>query len=276
MAAWHASATGRRGGRVNGLFRSGDRDGASASFGPPSTASPDRGGAAIDRASARCRDQNSGSYDLQSPKRRPDDLAERIERNEPLHLLVDSTGVKSYGEGEWLDQKHNVRSRRRWRKLHLAVDADTHEIAAVELTPDDVGDVSALPDLLDQIERPVASMIGNGAYDGQAVYDAVAKRHPEAAVIIPPRSTAVSERPRRRSVTNILRDGSTAWTCWLAAEFGIFPTEPGRNGNVQIQDHHRPTPTRPDTAQPKDRGEDRLQRSQSHDRLGMPVSVRVK
>jgi hypothetical protein len=58
--------------------------------------------------------------------------------------------VKIYGEGEWLDQKHGVRSRRRWRKLHLAVDADTQEIAAVELTPDDVGDVSALPDLLDQ------------------------------------------------------------------------------------------------------------------------------
>jgi hypothetical protein len=62
-------------------------------------------------------------------------LPQRVERNEPLHLLIDSTGVKIYGEGEWLDQKHGVRSRRRWRKLHLAVDADTHEIAAVELTP---------------------------------------------------------------------------------------------------------------------------------------------
>ena len=59
-------------------------------------------------------------------------LPKRIERNEPLHLLVDSTGVKIYGEGEWLDQKHGIRSRRRWRKLHLAVDADTHEIAAVD------------------------------------------------------------------------------------------------------------------------------------------------
>lgn len=52
-------------------------------------------------------------------------LPKRIERNEPLHLLVDSTGVKIYREGEWLDQKHGVRSRRRRRKLHLAVDADT-------------------------------------------------------------------------------------------------------------------------------------------------------
>jgi hypothetical protein len=48
-------------------------------------------------------------------------LPERVERDEPLHLLVDSTGIKIYGEGEWLDQKHGVRSCRRWRKLHLAV-----------------------------------------------------------------------------------------------------------------------------------------------------------
>jgi hypothetical protein len=118
-------------------------------------------------------------------------LPQRVERNEPLHLLIDSTGVKIYGEGEWLDQKHGVRSRRRWRKLHLAVDADTHEIAAVELTPDDVGDVSALPDLLDQIEEPVGSVTADGAYDGDAIYDEVLQRHPAARVIIPPRSTAI-------------------------------------------------------------------------------------
>ena len=71
-------------------------------------------------------------------------LPKRIDRTEPLHLL--------YGEDEWLDQKHGIRSRRRWRKLHLGVDADTHEIVAVELTPDDVGDISVMPDLLDQID----------------------------------------------------------------------------------------------------------------------------
>src|ERR1700679_3345639 len=58
-------------------------------------------------------------------------LLQRIERNEPLHLLIDSTDVKIYGEGEWLDQKHGVRSRRRWRKLHLAVDAGTHELVEI-------------------------------------------------------------------------------------------------------------------------------------------------
>jgi hypothetical protein len=118
-------------------------------------------------------------------------LPQRIDRNEPLHLLIDSTGVKIYGEGEWLDQKHGVRSRRRWRKLHLAVDANTHEIAAVELTPDDVGDVSALPDLLDQVGDPVGSITADGAYDGDTVYDEMLRRYPAARVIIPPRSTAI-------------------------------------------------------------------------------------
>src|SRR4051794_9847959 len=118
-------------------------------------------------------------------------LPQRVERNEPLHLLVDSTGVKIYGEDEWLDQKHGIRSRRRWRKLHLAVDADAQAIAAVELTPDDVGDVTVLPDLLDQIERPLGSVTTDGAYDGETVYDEVRYRHPAARVIVPPRSTAV-------------------------------------------------------------------------------------
>src|SRR6202041_202869 len=94
-------------------------------------------------------------------------LLKRIERAEPLLLLGDGTGLKIYGEGEWLDQKHGIRSRRRWRKLHLGIDADTQEIVAVELTPDDVGDITEVPHLLDQIEVDVASMTADGAYDGQ-------------------------------------------------------------------------------------------------------------
>jgi hypothetical protein len=57
---------------------------------------------------------------------------------EPLRLLVDSTGLKIYGEGEWLDEKRGIRSPRRWRKLHLGVDADTHKIVAAELTSDGI------------------------------------------------------------------------------------------------------------------------------------------
>ena len=142
-------------------------------------------------------------------------LPKRIDRAEPLHLLVDSTGLKIYGEGEWLDQKHGIRSRRRWRKLHLGIDADTHEIVAVELTPDDIGDISEIPDLLDQIDADVASMTADGAYDGRAVYDAVAERHPEAAVIIPPRMTAVPDgttaAQRDKHLATIADHGRISW-----------------------------------------------------------------
>ncbi|HET6239729.1 MAG TPA: transposase [Acetobacteraceae bacterium] len=74
-----------------------------------------------------------------------------------------------------------MRSRLRWRKLRLGIDAVAHEIVASELTADDVGDVFEMPVLLDQIDAEVASMTADGAYDGEAVYDAVAERHPEAA-----------------------------------------------------------------------------------------------
>ena len=142
-------------------------------------------------------------------------LPKRMDHAEPLHLLVDSTGLKIYGEGEWLDQKHGIRSRRRWRKLHLALDAGTQEIVAVELTPDDAGDIAEVSDLLDQIGAEVAAVTADGAYDGQVVYDVVAKRHPQAAVIIPPRITSVVSETtvsqRDKHLTTIAERGRMSW-----------------------------------------------------------------
>jgi hypothetical protein len=142
-------------------------------------------------------------------------LLKRPDHAEPLDLLLDSTGLKIYGEGEWLDQKHGIRSRRRRRKLHLGIDTVTHEIVALELTPDDVGDASEMPALLDQTYADGASMTTDGANDGQAVYDAVAERHPEAAVIIPPRATAVPNEStttqRDRHIAEIEKHGRMNW-----------------------------------------------------------------
>ena len=83
--------------------------------------------------------------------------------------------------------------RRQWRKLHLAVDADTGEIAAHVLTEGHVDDAAQAPTLLGQAEGMIASVIADGAYDGEPVYQAVAERQPDppVAVVIPPRSTAV-------------------------------------------------------------------------------------
>jgi hypothetical protein len=110
---------------------------------------------------------------------------------EPVHLLVDSTGLRLAGPGEWLVEKHGTKARRAWRKLHLGVDADTGRIEAVELTGHEADDGSRVGPLLDQVTDPLASFTGDGAYDREDVYGAVAERHPEAAVVVPPRSGAV-------------------------------------------------------------------------------------
>jgi DDE family transposase len=138
--------------------------------------------------------------------------------SEPMHLLVDSTGLKLCGAGEWLAEKHGTRTRRSWRKLHLGVDADTSRIAASALTTNDVDDGSQAGPLLDQVAGPVACFTGDGAYDQDGVYAGVAERHPEAAIIVPPRSTAVpsktaeSEPTRRdRHLRHIAEHGRMAW-----------------------------------------------------------------
>jgi len=111
--------------------------------------------------------------------------------SQPVHLLVDSTGLKLCGPGEWLAEKHSTRTRRSWRKLHIGVDADTGQIIAAELTSNDVDDGSQVGPLLEQIAGPVASFTGDGAYDRDDVYREVCRRHPDAAVIVPPRSSAL-------------------------------------------------------------------------------------
>jgi Transposase DDE domain len=111
--------------------------------------------------------------------------------SEPIHLLVDSTGLKLCGPGEWLVEKHATKTRRSWRKLHIGVDADTGQIIAAELTSNDVDNGSQVGPLLEQIAAPIASFTSDGAYDRDDVYREVCQRHPEATVIVPPRSNAV-------------------------------------------------------------------------------------
>jgi len=111
--------------------------------------------------------------------------------NDPLHLLVDSTGLKLCGASEWLVEKHGTKTRRAWRKLHIGMDANTGEILAPVLTTKDVDDASQVGPLLDQVEGPIASFTGDGAYDQDSVYRAVIERDPDAVVVVPPRATAV-------------------------------------------------------------------------------------
>jgi hypothetical protein len=109
----------------------------------------------------------------------------------PVHLLVDSTGLRLCGPGEWLTEKHGTKRRRAWRVLHPATDADTGRIVASALTDKDADDGSQVGPLLDRIDGSVASFTGDGAYDRDDVYAEVAARHPAAAVVVPPRANAV-------------------------------------------------------------------------------------
>jgi Transposase DDE domain len=109
----------------------------------------------------------------------------------PIHLLIDSTGLKVFGAGEWLQEKHGAKARRKWKKLHLAVDADTGMVMASTLTGNDVGDPSQVAPLLDQIETTIASVTADGAYDGMRIYEVIAAHSEDARVIIPPHMTAV-------------------------------------------------------------------------------------
>jgi hypothetical protein len=141
-----------------------------------------------------------------------------ISRTGPVHLLVDSTGLRLCGPGEWLVEKHSTRRQRSWRKLHIGVDAQTGQILASELTTSDVDDGSQVEPLLDQIPGPLASFTGDGAYDQTGIYDTIAKRDPAAEVIVPPRSTAVlteaaesAPTQRDRHLQSIAEHGRRGW-----------------------------------------------------------------
>lgn len=113
----------------------------------------------------------------------------------PLKLLIDSTGIKAEGEGEWSARKHGGTKRRIWRKIHIGIDEETLEVRAVEITGTNIGDPPILPELLDQIEadQGIASVTADGAYDTRKCHEAIAARN--AAAVIPPRKNAKPWKP---------------------------------------------------------------------------------
>ena len=136
----------------------------------------------------------------------------------PMHLLVDSTGLKLCGPGEWLLEKHGTRARRSGRKLHLGLDAKAGRIVAASLTAKEVDDGAEAGALLDQVDGAVASFTADGGYDQDGVSAAVAERHPEAAIIVPPRAGAVpsdtaetAPTQRDRHLRHIAGHGRMAW-----------------------------------------------------------------
>ncbi|MET2898756.1 IS5 family transposase [Vibrio rotiferianus] len=122
-------------------------------------------------------------------------------RGEIRHLAIDATGLKVFGDGEWKAKKHGAEKRRLWRKLHLAVDADTHQVVSAELSLSTVTDGEVLPELLKKTHRKIKSISGDGAYDTRLCYQAIERK--KAKPLIPPRTGAAyweNRHPRNQAV----------------------------------------------------------------------------
>src|SRR5512134_593452 len=133
-----------------------------------------------------------------------------------IHLLVDSTGLKLCGPGEWLIEKHGTRKRRSWQKLHIGMDVTTGQIVAATLTDRAVDDAAQVGPLLDQVADPITTFMGDGAYDRNGVYAEMQARHPVATVVIPPRADAVlgdttAPTQRDRHIQQIAKIGRLGW-----------------------------------------------------------------
>jgi hypothetical protein len=136
----------------------------------------------------------------------------------PIDVVVDSTGLKVYGAGEWRSDAYRAPKRRTWRKLHLSINAATQEIVAEELTSRSADDADLVGPLLTQIPSSVAKFYGDGAYDRWKLYDELAEENIQP--VIPPRrgaairkhgSSAGSPLPRDEAIRGMRRRGRKGW-----------------------------------------------------------------
>ncbi|QDU53847.1 IS5 family transposase [Aeoliella mucimassa] len=135
-----------------------------------------------------------------------------------IDIVVDSTGMKVFGEGEWKMRTHGKSKRRTWRKLHLSVNPDTREIVAEILTENSCHDADAVPEMLEQVEQPVKKFHGDGSYDKWKVYEGLESEGIEP--VIPPQHNAKIKQhgnsaeeplPRDEAIRQIRRKGRRSW-----------------------------------------------------------------
>ena len=143
-------------------------------------------------------------------------LPQKIKKNKPMHLVIDSTGLKLYGEGEWKVRVHGKGKRRTWLKLHLAIDESEHNIEACILTAGNVHDSEAFPDLLNQIDNEVNQITGDGAYDSHACYKYTIEKgakpcFPPCANAIRHKATDEAHRLRNHAVSQVNYHDSKYW-----------------------------------------------------------------
>jgi hypothetical protein len=137
-----------------------------------------------------------------------------------INIVMDSTGLKVFGEGEWKVRTHGKSKRRTWRKLHIGADPKSGEIEAVALTENSVDDAKMAEPLLNQIDQPIDYFAADGSYDKRKVYDTLNLQPPQTIVLIPPRKNAHiwqhgnthTERLKRdENLRTIRKSGRKAW-----------------------------------------------------------------
>lgn len=139
--------------------------------------------------------------------------------NAVKHIVVDSTGLKVFGEGEWKVRQHGYSKRRTWRKLHLSVDEATQAIEAVVLSEVRVDDAAAGGELLASTPGPIGQVSADGTYDKRKFYDACAERGVERVAVPPQRNARIwqhgnSAKPplvRDQNLRQIRRQGRKRW-----------------------------------------------------------------
>ena len=152
----------------------------------------------------------------------------------PIDVVVDSTGLKVFGEGEWKMRKHGKSKRRTWRKLHLAVNPDTHEIEAETLTENSCDDASQVDDLLDQVDRPRSTDFTATALTTSERFTKRLEKRGIRAIIPPRRNAKIwqhgnsGSRPLSRdaAIREIRRRGRRQWkeeSATIAAAFRKRP-----------------------------------------------------
>ena len=136
----------------------------------------------------------------------------RQERMEPIHVVVDATGLKVFGEGEWKVRQHGIGKRRTWLKGHLAVDADAKDVVGVEVTTPAWTDGEVFGSLVDQVDGSIEQIDADGADDTREAYDVAAQR--QATLVVPPRDNAVAwnaDHPRTQALAEIQEKGLPQW-----------------------------------------------------------------
>ena len=205
-----------------------------------------------------CLDLSAPDHTTLSRRGQHLDLAlRRLPAGAGIHLIVDSTGLSTVGEGEWAAVKHGGRGIRGWKKLHLGVDG-SGVIVAHALTGGHVDDATTALDLIDKVEGDVSCLTADAAYDTRGIYEAAGARG--ATVVIPPTRTATVSGRRPRSPAPRPHDptGAAGWTATVEEGLGLPSAGPCGERLLPVQVDHRGEPSSAQSGGARDGGHPRM------------------